>query len=168
MYKEMVEGSVNASAYQWLSAYKKKIDKEFQMDLDLRYLEQQFTMDQDQMYRSCSNYESLYKYTIRNVVFRNDDAFIDFEAKVLNVYANIAIMIDNSANFLIKSNGEYTGDTIEAFISMIGAYAGRFDRYTVNVNVNNNIPYRDDLKVAQVVFTMSNRMSYPMVFEVNN
>ena len=166
VYKITIEKSVEQKTYEFLKANKKEIDRLFGINLDLSYLKNQMAKnhykDWSGFYQS-ANVEQIYKNTIMNVIFRKDISFNYFCEEVLNKYDNISIAFENGPNLLIKSNGEFCDQNLNAFISAVGAAAGRFDRYTVGINVIES-PYRDKELIANVIFTLSNRSIYPMVF----
>lgn len=169
----LVEKSVNAKSYGWLLANKDLINRVFGLDLDLGYLHEMLSYEDQniydqwmKMYYQC-NVEQMYKYTIMNVVFRNQKNYDKFKRDILDKYENIVIAFENGANFLIKSNNEFCGSVLNNFISMVGETMGKYDRYTVNVNMVES-PYRDKSYVAYVTFTLSNRTIIPMIFRDND
>jgi hypothetical protein len=163
MYMKAIEEAVAKESTMWLYAHKQEIDKLFKMDLNMNLPYINIPNAENNMYRACDDAESIYKYTIRNVIFRNDDAYIEFESAILNAYDNVSITVKDKQNFLIKSNGQFVGGaSLSTFVNMVGGYFGNYDRYTVNVNVITN-PYRDEV-VAVATFTLSNRKRFPMAF----
>lgn len=160
-YHNSIESAVEKKTLMYLVDHAFYINSRFQMELDLSYFDIHNMGNGN--YVACTNAEQIYKYTIMNVIFRRDYSYKEFEMNVLDKYKSIAIVFENGANFLIKSNGEFCDSTLSIFIQSVGAEAGKYDRYTVNVNVVAG-PYREQEDVAIVTFTLSNRQIYPMVF----
>ena len=165
VYKISIEKAVEYSTYNWLLSYKPDIDRRFNMYLDLSYLEDSINRNEykewDRFYRSGS-VEELYKYTIMNIVFRNDASFKRFDEEVLSKYENIIIVFENNSNFLIKSNGEFCDYNLKDFVLTVSNTVSIYDRYTINVSVTE--PNRDKSNVAVVRFTLSNRLICPLSF----
>ena len=160
-YHNEIESAVENKTLMYLLNNLNYINNRFKMNLDLSYFDNH--INNNSTYTSCSSVEQIYKYTIMNVIFRRDYSYQDFEVNVLDRYDSVVIKFENGSNFLIKSNGEFCDSPLGMFIQSIGAEAGKYDRYTVNVNVING-PYREQESVAIVTFTLSNRQIYPMSF----
>ena len=161
-YKVFVESAVEKQTLKFLVDHSNEIYNLFGVYLDLSY----FNIDNmgKGKYEAIMNAEYIYRYTIMNVIFRKDFEYRRFESDILNKYRTIYIRFENGPNFLIKSNGEFCESTLNEFISSVGCFAGKYDRYTVNVRME-KVPYREQEEVAaQVTFTLSNRCLYPMVF----
>ena len=158
--KQMVESAVNNATYVFLYQNRELISKTFGIALNLEYL---IHINRYYAYEACMTPELIYKYTIMNVVFRNDHKYYEFESKYLDAYDNIVISFENSHNFLIKSNGEYCDQNINPFVAEVENSAGRFDRYTVNISGSEK-PYRDKENVLWITFTLSNRQIIPIRF----
>lgn len=164
-YKSTNEKAVNCESYNFLLANKNEIDSMFGINLDLSYLENIVLAcgsHYDKYYTTCT-VQQMYEYTIMNVIFRKDNQFYEFADKYLNRYNNIIISFKDEGNFLIKSNGEFCDQNLNAFILAADMAAGKYDRYTVNVS-NSEEPYRDNEKVLHLTFTMSNRQIVPIIF----
>lgn len=166
-YKSDIEDSVNAMAYNTLISYKNTIDIEFQIDLDLTYLQDRVFLSDMKKYQSWNTVEGIYKSIFMNIIFRNDQSYYDFEKNVLDKYDGIAIIFQNGYNFLIKSEGEFCASDLNNFIAASNIVAGKYDRYTINASMDKK-PYRDKRDVAVVTFTLSNRQIYPMIFGKDN
>ena len=167
VYKITVEKSVEEMTYKFLLENKAEIDDIFDINLDLSYSKDLIIKNQHKnwsMYYKQASVEDMYKNTIMNVIFRKDISFNRFCEEILDRYDNISIGFENGLNFLIKNNGEFCEQSLNGFISAVGAVAGIYDRYTVDVNVV-ELPYRDKEYIANVMFTLSNRSIYPMMFK---
>lgn len=159
-YHQWVERCIDYKVFSWLSENREVINKRYNTDLDLSYFDNRNTRcDQ---YASVST-EEYYKYIFLNVVFRKEEPYRNFVSSVLDKYQNIAIFFNDGSNFLIKNNGGFCDSCLNDFIHVVGSMAGRYDRYTVSVNVVEGT-YRDKVGVAMVTFTLSNRQIYPMDF----
>ena len=169
IYRISIENSVNFKSYNFLCANKYEIDRIFEMNLDLTYLEdlngRKGYKKWDRFYETCT-VEQMYKYTIMNTIFRKDIKYYQFEEECLNKYDNIVIAFEYGPNFLIKSNGEFCGQILNEFVSAVGAVAGIYDRYTVKISKSEK-PYRDKESVIYITFTLSNGQIYPMIFSKN-
>ena len=89
--------------------------------------------------------------------------FSNFKVSVLDKYRNIFINFNGGANLLIKSDGEFCGQSLEGFIQAIGTEAGIYDHYTMNVSLREQ-PYREMPDTVIVSFVLSDRYINPIVF----
>ena len=161
-YKVFIESAVEKKTLMFLVDNSKEILNLFGVYLDLSYFD--INDIGNGKYESIGTVEGIYRSTIMNVIFRKDFEYRKFEHDILNKYNTIYIGFENGPNFLIKGNGEFCESTLNEFISAVGCFAGKYDRYTVNVRMEKK-PYREQEEIAaQVIFTLSNRCLYPMVF----
>lgn len=160
-YREDLERSTDYNNYNWLKAHEAQINRDFGISLDLSYYNDcGFWNIED--FKSAS-IEDYYIATLKNVLFRNDDMFSNFKVSVLDKYRNIFINFNGGANLLIKSDGEFCGQSLEGFIQAIGTEAGIYDHYTMNVSLREQ-PYREMPDTVIVSFVLSDRYINPIVF----
>ena len=160
VYAKDIEDSVNYEAYCFLLKHKQEIDKVFYIDLDLSYIKSLFAnMKEDNKYQYC-NCEELYKYTIMNVIFRNDKRYYNFQNTILDKYSTVVFNFENNTNFLIKSNGIYQDQAMRSFIFTTGIMVGIYDRYTLNIETRVE-PNRGNRTVI-VYVKLLNRCIYPI------
>lgn len=163
VYREEVETDTDFTNYLWLKEHKQEIDNIFNMDLDLSYYSNLNLMAQPGVFTS-RNITDYYRAMIKNVVFRDDKVYEEFESTILLKYPSLFVTFNNRDNLLIKSNGEFCGHNLNAFIQLVNDEAARYDHYTLNASLV-DWPYREMHDAKTVVFTLSNRFTNPLVFQ---
>lgn len=163
-YRKNAEYAVNSATYNFLAYNQQEINRMFGIQLNLSYLEDEPMKDYLKQYQTC-NVRDMYRYSLLNILFRSNKKFKEFDDNVLSKYDTIRIIFKNGDNFLIKSNGEFCDYNLNSFVTALGAYAGSYDCYTVEINVT-DIPNRDKGTEANVLVTLSNRKRRAMYYNI--
>jgi hypothetical protein len=156
VYKDTIEDGANSMAYHFLAAHRDEINRLFNINLDLSYLESIGRLNT--RYHS-STLEGYYKNILRNVWFRNDELFGKFEREFLDKYPDVYLSFDNLFNLHIKSNGEFCERALNDFLIATEVYCGRYDRYTMEVYQDE--PYRDKSEGVVLRFKLSDMVINP-------
>jgi hypothetical protein len=156
IYRDTIEDGANSMAYHFLVAHRDEINRLFNINLNLVYLESIGRLNTQ--YHS-NNLEGYYKDILRNVWFRNDEMFGKFEREFLDKYPNVYLSFDNLFNLHIKSNGEFCERALNDFLIATEVYCGRYDRYTMEVYLDE--PYRDKSEGVVLRFKLSDMVIDP-------
>lgn len=159
-YRKFIEGSTNKAAYKFIINNRQRIRDEMGFDVDLSYFNHNDIPFCDG-YRSC-NLEEYYKLLFMNVILRNPIQYQKFADEILDKYPTVFITFDRKNNFLIKSNGEYCRQTLDAFIRAIDIYASRYDYYTMCVKLDES-SNRSGHQVV-VILEVLDKGIYPAAF----
>lgn len=162
VYREEVETDTDFTNYMWLKANKKDIDQTFGIDLDLSYYSDLNLMSQSGVF-TCRNVADYYRSIFKNVIFRNDKTYEEFESNILLKYPSLLVSFDNTNNLLIKNRNEFCGPNLNVFIQLVNDEAAKYDHYTLNVSLS-DFPYREILDAKIIAFSLSDRYSNPIVF----
>lgn len=161
-YRENIEYETEYASYNFLSANKHIIEKDFNITLDLSYYDDFFNRKPRYEY---NDLEYMYKTIIGNIIIRNLTSDIYYEiCKEMDSSKDVYVSISDSPNLLIKSNGEYLLPSYQDFIRIVCLNAARFDSYTAGISTG-YILHRGNTKALLVRFRILDKTLYPMQFE---
>lgn len=128
--REFIENTNDAHAQEWIIAHKDEIKDV--LGIDIIYSDYTFNLIREYSDKYVkAQLRDYYIHTIVDVVYRADK-FLDPLYELFNKYSSIAMSINDSETFLIKSNGEYV-DNIATFNAGIALACRRGGAFVYNV-----------------------------------
>lgn len=164
-YKQSIEYSVETASYYWVLDHSNELEAIIGIPIIIDYLESSSLKDKNEYEYRNVGVKEFYLQTIANIVLRDFDLFAKLKIFTNDSIADdITIEFNNTDSVLIKKDGEYLLENVNAFSELVYKWAGYYDMYTISAQ--SYTKQSDNGKsIGFVKFNISNNFIKPIVFK---
>lgn len=162
-YKRKVEGDVERASYDWVANHARDLSQIGGFNVLINKLQSE-TLPETGSYTK-ANAKQFYLQTIANVIIRDLELYEQLKIFTNDNLCTDMILVFNSLDtVVIKSNGRFLEENIDAFAKLVYQYCGQYNIYHVYVDISlaHNIA---DRCTATVQFKITDPLIYPMTFK---